>query len=94
MQMRELEDVLRSKVVEPKWVSKYGEEESFGCLKSECNSDEVSDEMERKLAENIKMNPLLRMNRAGCLLALFLETVERPKLEMVGESVPGGSIVR
>ena len=33
------------------------------------------------------------MTWLALLLALFLETVERPKLEMLGESVAGGSKV-
>lgn len=102
MRMRELESVLRGRVINAEWVRKYGEEESFGCLMSEClhveESEELTsstlvlnDELEKQLAETIKMNPLFRMNRAECLLALFLDMVERPKLEMLGESVAGGS---
>ncbi|KAL3763046.1 hypothetical protein ACHAW5_007335 [Stephanodiscus triporus] len=45
------------------------------------------------LAERIRADPLFRMNRAECLLALFLETVERPRLEALGMKVPGGSDV-
>ncbi|KAL3778491.1 hypothetical protein HJC23_000504 [Cyclotella cryptica] len=104
MRMRELERILRATVIQSNWVRKYGEEESFGCLRSECLHVETSegatssgmvlkDDLEKQLAETIKMNPLFRMNRAECLLALFLDTVERPKLEMLGESVPGGSKV-
>lgn len=54
---------------------------------------QLDEEMEKKLGENLKMNPLLRMNRAECLLALFIETVEKPKLKLVGEEVAGGSEV-
>eukprot|EP00577_Skeletonema_sp_RCC1716_P017941 CAMPEP_0113432970 /NCGR_PEP_ID=MMETSP0013_2-20120614/34568_1 /TAXON_ID=2843 ORGANISM="Skeletonema costatum, Strain 1716" /NCGR_SAMPLE_ID=MMETSP0013_2 /ASSEMBLY_ACC=CAM_ASM_000158 /LENGTH=258 /DNA_ID=CAMNT_0000322397 /DNA_START=150 /DNA_END=923 /DNA_ORIENTATION=+ /assembly_acc=CAM_ASM_000158 len=67
MRMRELE-------------KKYGEEESFGVLKAECSSDDDGndeEELEKKLREVIKINPLFRMNRAECLLCLFLDTVER-----------------
>lgn len=99
MRMRELESTLRTRVIEAKWVRKYGEEESFGCLKSEFvhvetneeNAMVLSDELEKQLAETIKINPLFRMNRAECLLALFLDMIEKPKLEMLGESVAGGS---
>jgi len=101
MRMRELERTLLERVNDASWVRKYGEEESFGVLKNECKIIEAegdvssnNDEgLEKQLAETIKMNPLLRMNRAECLLALFLSTVERPKMEMLGESVPGGSEV-
>jgi hypothetical protein len=104
MRMRELEGVLRARVIRSKWVRKYGEEESFGCLRSECLHVEkcedaasaamvLNDDLEKQLAETIKMNPLFRVNRAECLLALFLDSVERPKLEMLGETVAGGSTV-
>eukprot|EP00986_Skeletonema_menzelii_P006576 scaffold2505_cov157-Skeletonema_menzelii.AAC.3 len=94
MRMRELEGLLVGKVKGVGWVSKYGEEESFGVLKSECSSSSNEDddedgtkkeELEKKVAEMIKLNPLFRMNRAECLLCLFLDTVERPKLDMLGE---------
>mmetsp|Transcript_35067 Transcript_35067/g.73968 ORF Transcript_35067/g.73968 Transcript_35067/m.73968 type:complete len:318 (+) Transcript_35067:30-983(+) len=107
MRIRELEGLLIKKVNDVKWVGKYGEEESFGVLKKECqqqqqleNADdgasddnEAVEAIEKQLADSIKINPLLRMNRAECLLALFISTVEAPKMEMVGESVPGGSMV-
>jgi hypothetical protein len=95
MRMRELEHQLRSKVGKADYVWKYGEEMNYGLLKQECNVDtiQLNHELEKTLGDNLKMNPLLRMNRAECLLALFIETVEKPKLEMVGEEVPGGSLV-
>ena len=102
--MRELEQLLVQRVNETSWVMKYGEEESFGVMKEECQqfadgggerqlADDDDDDMNRALAENIKINPLFRMNRAECLLALFISTVERPKLEMMGKDVAGGSAV-
>jgi hypothetical protein len=93
MRMRELEQMLRTKVTSAEYVWKYGEEMSFGLTKSECKEETTNETLEKELADNIKMNPLLRMNRAECLLALFLETVEKPKLEMLGEEVAGGSKV-
>lgn len=100
MRMRELEHTLRVKVNAAEWVFDYGEEMSFGLLGKECQrardgkgADYLTVELEKELADNIKINPLLRMNRAECLLALFLETVEKPKLEMIGEDVAGGSEV-
>ena len=99
MRMRELEELLVQKVKGVAWVKRYGEEESFGVLKSECNEDEDGtnnnnkEELEKKVAETIKLNPLFRMNRAECLLCLFLDTVEKPKLDLLGEDVPGGSEV-
>lgn len=102
MRMRELEQLLVGRVNGVKWVRKYGEEESFGVFKGECQlvdkadieqSSDDSEGLEKKLAENIKLNPLFRMNRAECLLALFLSTVEQPKLDIMGEGVSGGSEV-
>ena len=101
--MRELEQLLVQRVNETSWVRKYGEEESFGVMKEECQQfadgagerllADDDDAMNRALAENIKINPLFRMNRAECLLALFISTVERPQLEMMGKDVAGGSAV-
>lgn len=105
MRMRELEQGTIQKVNEVNWVTKYGEEESFGLLKKECkhaastndeapSSDEgVVGELEKQLAETIKINPLFRMNRAECLLALFLSTVEAPQMKKLGQDVAGGSAV-
>jgi len=104
MRMRELEQLLLQKATGAKWVVRYGEQENFGLLKKECTfytsdeNDEQSttasdEEVEKALAELIKLNPLFRMNRAECLLALFLETVEKPKMEELGQTVPGGSEV-
>jgi hypothetical protein len=102
MRMRELEELLVQKVKGVGWVKRYGEEESFGVLKSECKEDDGAsnnnknnnkEELEKKVAETIKLNPLFRMNRAECLLCLFLDTVEKPKLQMLGEDVAGGSEV-
>ena len=105
MRMRELEEVLITRVNEAEWVGKYGEEEIFGVLKKECqfaeeannasddNNETSFETIEKQLAKTVKINPLLRMNRAECLLALFLSTVEEPKLEMMGVDMPGGSKV-
>lgn len=98
MRTRELEQLLVQKVNAVKWVRKYGEEESFGLWKKECQLEEegnalVDEACEKQVAETIKLNPLFRMNRAECLLALFLDTVEQPKMEMLGEEVTGGSKV-
>ena len=95
MRMRELEELLVQKVKGVAWVKRYGEEESFGVLKSECNEDGTNnkEELDKKVGETIKLNPLFRMNRAECLLCLFLDTVEKPKLQLLGEDVAGGSEV-
>ena len=100
MRMRELEQGMIQKANEVNWVTKYGEEESFGLLKMECqataNDKDVAGEkaqLEKQLAEMIKTNPLFRMNRAECLLSLFLSTVEKPQMKKLRQDVPGGSEV-
>ncbi len=102
MRMNELENLLVERVQGVGWVKKYGEEASFGVLRAECDTSGSDDdggggskkeELEEQVGEMIKINPLFRMNRAECLLCLFLDTVERPKLELLGEGVAGGSEV-
>jgi len=90
MRLPELESLLVDKVKGVGWVSKYGEEESFGLLRSEVKDSEGDSE---QLADQLQLNPLLRMNRAECLLALFIDTVEKPQLERIGQSVPDSSRV-
>ncbi|KAL7462769.1 hypothetical protein ACHAXS_003145, partial [Conticribra weissflogii] len=90
MRMRDLEQTLIEKVNEVNWVTKYGEEESFGVLKSECR---FAKKVEKELSETMKLNPLFRMNRAECLLALFIAAVEQPTLEKIGQTVSGGSTI-
>ena len=54
---------------------------------------EIDPKIEKELTDRIRDDPLFRMCRAECLLALFLDTVEAPKLQEIGEAVPGGSSV-
>ena len=103
MRMRELEQALAARVNTAAWVAKYGEHGSFGVLKSECKRVAASDDfpemieietkIEKELTDRIRDDPLFRMCRAECLLAIFLQTVEVPKLLEVGETVAGGSTV-
>jgi len=67
MRLEELEVALYEKCEATGWIAKYNEWASFGVLKDETYEKEV-DEM-------ILMDPLFGMNRAECLLALFLQTV-------------------
>ena len=103
MRMRELEQALAARVNTAAWVAKYGEHGSFGVLKSECKRVAASEELpetieiepkiEKELTDRVRDDPLFRMCRAECLLAIFLQTVEVPKLLEVGETVAGGSTV-
>lgn len=80
MRLNELESLLNSKVSSVDWIKKYGEWETFGVLENEENVE-----------DKIKMDPLFTLSRAECLLALFLETVEKPQMDKLGTSAPGGS---
>jgi len=97
MRMRDLESNMIQKVNGVEWVTKYSEEESFGLLKKECqliaDEEDIVLNNDKHLAETIKINPLFRMNRAECLLALFLSTVEKPQMEKMGQEITGGSDV-
>ena len=85
MRVEDLEEMLIEKCSTVTWIGKYNEWASFGLLGKTENDKEVDD--------RLKDDPLFCMSRAECLLALFLETVEKPTLEKSGETVPGGSVV-
>ena len=97
MRMRELEMELMQRVSLVDWVNKYNQEASFGILVEECQrvgggsslSSSMNDEDEL-LSARIRTDPLFRMNRAECLLALFLTNVERPRMEAMNMILPGG----
>jgi hypothetical protein len=92
MRLRGLEATLIERVMAASWVRKYREEGSFGVLREECDDEQKEKiSFDQLLAEKIVHDPLIRINRAECLLALFLNTVERPtmeKLSSAGEEVP------
>ena len=66
-------------------LNRYHEWASFGVLPDEPNPMGVR----QQLADN----PLFGLNRAECLLALFLTTIEAPELRLKNATVPGGSVV-
>ena len=66
-------------------LNRYNEWASFGVLPDEPNPIGVR----QQLADN----PLFGLNRAECLLALFLTTIEAPELRLKNTTVPGGSVV-
>jgi len=91
-----LEGVLLDRVRDVLWVSKYGEEGSFGLVKDELLgevADNFGDGIQRRIVDEALTNdPLLRMCRAECLYALFLVTVEGPTMKKMKQPpVPGGS---
>jgi len=85
MRLDDLEVALHDRCIGAKWVAKYGEWGSFGVLEDEVDANAVSD--------RILQDPLFAMNRAECLLALFLHEVEAPQLKQKNETVPDGSAV-
>lgn len=84
VRFEELEDVLREKCQSVGWIAKYQEWSSFGLL---------AQEGPKAVDEQIVTDPLFCMNRAECLLALFLSRVEAPSLLKSKQEVPGGSAV-
>lgn len=90
MRFQQLEALLLEKCRAVSWIAKYHEWNSFGIVLG----DDADDETDlQKVNEQILLDPLLTMNRAECLLALFLATVEAPSLEKSQQQVPGGSQV-
>jgi hypothetical protein len=89
MRFDDLEQKLWSKCQVAGWVSKYGEWDSFGVLVDESDVDTAVSIVDERIASD----PLFAMNRAECLLAIFLQTVEAPSLLKVNQTVPGGSAV-
>jgi hypothetical protein len=101
MRLHDLEMELVQRVSLVHWVQKYNEESSFGVLVEECqrvrggdsslsSSSSMNNDDEMLLAARIRTDPLFRMNRAECLLALFLTNVERPRMEAMNMILPGG----
>jgi hypothetical protein len=89
MRFDDLEQQLWSKCQAVGWVSKYAEWDSFGVLTDESDVDTRV----LVLDERIASDPLFTMNRAECLLAIFLHTVEAPAMQKINQAVPGGSAV-
>lgn len=82
MRFGEIETLLSKKVSAVEWVQKYGQWNDFGIM-----------EDERNVQERIQDDPLFSMCRAECLLALFLNTIELPRLLEAGQSVPDKSVL-
>ena len=97
VRLKDLEKLLVEKVGSVGWVNKYGEHASFGILASEVKAAKSDEGFDNKglmqVQERIKIDPLFRMSRAECLLALFIENIEKPQFEKMNENViDGGSI--
>ena len=88
MRFDDLEAELAERTAEASWVGQYNEWASFGVLEDEtADSDDGFGKVQQKILDD----PLFCMNRAECLLAIFLQEVEIPQLKKVNETVPDGS---
>jgi hypothetical protein len=67
------------------WISKFNAWDSFGVLADESDASVVND--------RIAHDPLFALNRAECLLAVYVRHVEEPELRTKNATVPGGSTV-
>jgi hypothetical protein len=85
MRFTDLEAELCKRCADTPWITKYGEWGAFGVIAKE--------EEEAVVDARILQDPLFGMNRAECLLALFLKTVERVELEKIGQSVPDNGVI-
>lgn len=94
MRLDELETALIERVRATKWVAKYGEYDSFGVEEIECEANDDDEDKSRAAAvHRVRTDPLFRMTRAECLLAVFIATVEIPKTDMLGEKLVDASKV-
>lgn len=87
MRFEQLEDLLNQKCQSASWIAKYNEWNSFGIL-----SDE-RDSLITQVHDRIKRDPLFTLNRAECLLALYLKSVEAPELALKNATVQDNSQV-
>ncbi|KAG7341419.1 hypothetical protein IV203_023371 [Nitzschia inconspicua] len=89
MRLDELERQLYQKASSVRWIADYGEWDSFGVLEQE-NNDKANND-DDAVNRRIREDPLFCMNRAECLLGLFLNEVEIPQLQLKNETVPDES---
>ena len=87
------------------WIVRYEEQDSFGVLAEELSTDNNNDNnstattaasdnsIRIAVDQRIQADPLFGLNRAECLLALFLHQVEAPELKRKNITVPDDSVV-
>lgn len=99
MRLDELERTLIDRVTNTVYVAKYDEWYNFGLLANErlqdnnTIDDNNGSHNDNKIHEQIRYDPLFCMNRAECLLGIFLNDVELPQLKILNETVPDGSVI-
>ena len=102
VRLKPLETLLYTKCANVKYIQKYNEWHTFGLLEprnlnsiqEDTASSSISglDDMEEVEQQQLLCNdPLLLLNRAECLLALFLHTIEIPELQTKNCTVPDQS---
>ena len=104
MRLDDLENELVERTMDVDWVAKYDEWPSFGVLEDESKlilknesengkseDDNDKDVMMKKVHEKIIDDPLFCMNRAECLLAIFIQEVEFPQFQKLNETAPDES---
>lgn len=85
VRLKILEHDLHRRCASAPWIAKYNAWDSFGVLADESDENVVKD--------RIAHDPLFALNRAECLLALYVRHVEEPELRAKNATVPGGSTV-
>jgi hypothetical protein len=87
MRLEQLEHLLNQKCQSASWIDKYNEWNNFGVLLDEGESPIT------QVHERITRDPLFTLNRAECLLALYLNSVEAPELALKNATVVDNSQV-
>ena len=90
VRIADLQQLLYRICQEATWIAKYNEWHSFGLVPPKALSGYRQDYNDY---DNLLQDPLLLLNRAECLLALFIHTVEVPELLRKNCTVPDQSII-
>jgi hypothetical protein len=98
MRLSMLEADLEQCCASTQWVAKYNEWERFGVVSSISSSNRQGEDATATTTtvttqKLLLVDGLFRLNRAECLLALFLHRVERPELMKKALSVPDNSTI-
>jgi hypothetical protein len=96
----QLEAALTTQCRHATWIAKYNAHDSFGILPEEImeeadnnNNNDNNNTIDAAVQQRIIQDPLFAMNRAECLLALFLHQVEAPELQRKNATVPDDSVI-
>jgi hypothetical protein len=92
VRIRELQHLLYKTCRATPWIAKYNEWHSFGLVQPPELDSLISPPESNHVAELLD-DPLLLLNRAECLLAIFIHSVEIPELRRKNCTVPDRSII-